>query len=111
MLGLWYAKSALVVRTLCHFVRFLETLFTQLTSSFFFHYLIAYNGTKLIYFGGNTTPTTSVGSIYILDVPTLTWKQGESADPSQNRSSMACGVSGDNFITWGGNYKGFTLCS
>ncbi|KAF9935145.1 hypothetical protein FBU30_007524 [Linnemannia zychae] len=62
----------------------------------------AYNGTKIIFFGGNTVSTISVATIYILDVTTMTWKQGPDADASQARSSMACGVSGDNFVAWGG---------
>ncbi|KAG0375690.1 hypothetical protein BGX24_008775 [Mortierella sp. AD032] len=62
----------------------------------------AYNGSKIIHFGGNTTPTTSIGTISILDVATMTWTQGPSIDPSLHRSSMACGVSGDNVVIWGG---------
>ncbi|KAK3806503.1 MAG: hypothetical protein JOS17DRAFT_822898 [Linnemannia elongata] len=64
----------------------------------------AYNGTKMILFGGHNSSGPSGGYLFILDVPTLTWNQGPSVDPSQNRSSMACSVSGDNFIVWGG-YK------
>ncbi|KAF9122563.1 hypothetical protein BGW39_009651 [Mortierella sp. 14UC] len=64
----------------------------------------AYNGTKMILFGGHNSSRPSGGYLFILDVPTLTWNQGPNVDPSQNRSSMACSVSGDNFIVWGG-YK------
>ncbi|KAH7034400.1 hypothetical protein BKA57DRAFT_476077 [Linnemannia elongata] len=64
----------------------------------------AYNGTKMILFGGHNSSGPSGGYLFILDVPTMTWSQGLSVDPSQNRSSMACSVSGDNFIVWGG-YK------
>ncbi|KAK3830336.1 MAG: hypothetical protein J3R72DRAFT_478845 [Linnemannia gamsii] len=55
----------------------------------------AYEGTKMILFGGDT-----IGDIYILDVPTMEWIQGQSA--TSGRSSMACTVAGDNFISWGG---------
>ncbi|KAF9284703.1 hypothetical protein BGZ88_009833 [Linnemannia elongata] len=69
----------------------------------------AYNGTKIIYFGGNGLSSDSVGSIYILDVLKMSWTQGPNVDPSQNRSSMACAVSGDNFIAWGGERWNPTL--
>ncbi|KAF9935144.1 hypothetical protein FBU30_007523 [Linnemannia zychae] len=62
----------------------------------------AYNGSKMVLFGGNPPGADSVGTLFILDVPTMTWSQGPSTDPSQNRSQMACTVSGDNFIAWGG---------
>jgi len=56
----------------------------------------------MLFFGGNLPAEASVATLYILDVPSLTWSQGESADPSESRSEMACAVSGDNFIVWGG---------
>ncbi|KAF9933815.1 hypothetical protein BGZ75_004546 [Mortierella antarctica] len=74
----------------------------------------AYNGTKFIVFGGALYPDVVMevdgvisraaikGSIYILDVQTLTWSKGADADPQYIRSDMACGVSGDNFVAWGG---------
>ncbi|KAF9154077.1 hypothetical protein BG015_001899 [Linnemannia schmuckeri] len=62
----------------------------------------AYNGTKMLLFGGNTDTTQSVDTLYILDVPTMTWTQAPSSLDA--RSDMACSVSGDNFIVWGG-YK------
>ncbi|KAK3812444.1 MAG: hypothetical protein J3R72DRAFT_530129 [Linnemannia gamsii] len=65
----------------------------------------AYNGTKIILFGGRNGRTvekgSSVGNLYILDVTSMTWTEGPSADA---RSLMACSVSGDNFLVWGG-YK------
>ncbi|KAK3812442.1 MAG: hypothetical protein J3R72DRAFT_480723 [Linnemannia gamsii] len=64
----------------------------------------AYNGTKIILFGGRISMTiegSSVGNLYILDVTSMTWTEGPSADA---RSLMACSVSGDNFLVWGG-YK------
>jgi hypothetical protein len=61
---------------------------------------LAYNGTKMILFGGNTDMTQSVDTLYILDVPSMTWTQAPSSLDA--RSDMACSVSGDNFIVWGG---------
>ncbi|KAF9357481.1 hypothetical protein BGX26_003668 [Mortierella sp. AD094] len=66
----------------------------------------AYNGTKVVLFGGETTGRTPLGSIYILDVSTMTWEKGTDIDPSLNRNGMACSVAGDNFIAWGGGQLG-----
>ncbi|KAF9121789.1 hypothetical protein BGX30_002366 [Mortierella sp. GBA39] len=65
----------------------------------------AYGGTKMIVFGGRYTSGVDSGSIYILDVKTMDWTQGTAADPSQNRTGMACTVAGDNFVAWGGDYN------
>ncbi|KAF9953942.1 hypothetical protein BGZ72_005047 [Mortierella alpina] len=62
----------------------------------------AYGGSKMILFGGCTISRRSLGSIYILDMKTLSWMKGPDVDPSQNRSRMACAVAGDNFVAWGG---------
>ncbi|KAF9082568.1 hypothetical protein BGX29_003745, partial [Mortierella sp. GBA35] len=62
----------------------------------------AYNGTKMILFGGRINDTVTQGSIYILDLPKRVWTKGPNVNPSQYRSHMACGVSGDNFLAWGG---------
>ncbi|KAG0051314.1 hypothetical protein BGZ83_003874 [Gryganskiella cystojenkinii] len=64
----------------------------------------AYGGTKMVLFGGCTVTRQSLGSIYILDVNTLSWTKGPDVDPAQNRSGMACAVAGDNFIAWGGEH-------
>src|SRR5689334_9737012 len=58
----------------------------------------------MVLFGGNPPGEDSIGTLYILDVPSMTWTQGPSIDPSQNRSQLACTVNGDNFIAWGGKY-------
>ncbi|KAF9951025.1 hypothetical protein BGZ72_007359 [Mortierella alpina] len=63
----------------------------------------AYDGTKLIVFGGISTASFStLGSIYMLDAQNLTWTRGADAETSQNRVGMACAVAGDKFIAWGG---------
>ncbi|KAG0276359.1 hypothetical protein BGZ96_003340 [Linnemannia gamsii] len=62
----------------------------------------AYNGTKMILFGGNTETTQSVDSLFILDVPSMSWTKAPNSLDA--RSDMGCSVSGDNFIVWGG-YK------
>ncbi|KAH7056317.1 hypothetical protein BKA57DRAFT_489127 [Linnemannia elongata] len=61
----------------------------------------AYNGTKMILFGGDGSGP-SVASLSILDISTMTWITGKDAPDA--RSEMACAVAGDNFVVWGG-YK------
>ncbi|KAF9123087.1 Multiple epidermal growth factor-like domains protein 8 [Mortierella sp. 14UC] len=63
----------------------------------------AYEGTKVILFGGLRANDTTIADIYILDVPSLKWTKGRSAPGT--RVSMACAVAGDNFIVWGGESK------
>ncbi|KAH7046418.1 hypothetical protein BKA57DRAFT_537280 [Linnemannia elongata] len=62
----------------------------------------AYNGTKLIVFGGIGLYGFVKSSIYTLDARTLEWTAGKPADINQGRRLMACAVSGDSFIAWGG---------
>ncbi|KAF9121613.1 hypothetical protein BG015_005775, partial [Linnemannia schmuckeri] len=62
-----------------------------------------YSGAKMVLFGGDNGSGQSVSSIYILDVASMTWTYGEPAPDA--RSDMACSVSGDNFIVWGGIRK------
>ncbi|KAF8933979.1 hypothetical protein BGZ47_010568, partial [Haplosporangium gracile] len=60
----------------------------------------AHNGAKMVLFGGmNAAAEEYSGTLYILDVPTMTWSQGSSSLP---RLGMVCSVSGDYFIVWGG---------
>ncbi|KAG0370751.1 hypothetical protein BGZ54_004252 [Gamsiella multidivaricata] len=64
----------------------------------------AYNGSKLMLFGGlNPLGTSVLGDIYILDVATLTWAKGTDMTTVGARSSAACGVSSDYFLSWGGS--------
>lgn len=44
----------------------------------------------------------SKNTTYILDIPSMAWTKGPAVDASQSRSAMACSVSGDNFVIWGG---------
>lgn len=60
--------------------------------------LLAYGGAKMVVFGGRFGGSIS-GSIYILDVASMTWSEGQSSQP---RTGMVCSVSGDYFIAWGG---------
>ncbi|KAF9130633.1 Multiple epidermal growth factor-like domains protein 8 [Mortierella sp. GBA39] len=62
----------------------------------------AYGGKKMVVFGGELYLEHPRGSIFILDVPTLTWTQGPDIDNPLSRSSAACTVAGDNFVVWGG---------
>ncbi|KAG0254450.1 Acyl-CoA-binding domain-containing protein 5 [Mortierella polycephala] len=63
----------------------------------------AYDGTKMILFGGKDKDSQLLGSIYIFDLASMSWTKGADIDPSQNRASMACTVAGDNFVAWGGS--------
>ncbi|KAF9122802.1 hypothetical protein BGW39_009483 [Mortierella sp. 14UC] len=58
----------------------------------------AYNGAKMLLFGGGVDGA-EIGTLFILDVATMTWSRGPSSQP---RKGMACAVSGDNFVVWGG---------
>ncbi|KAG0375082.1 hypothetical protein BGX24_009562 [Mortierella sp. AD032] len=71
----------------------------------------AYNGTKILLFGGLTSTGAAVGTLYTLDVTNMIWSLSESAQPSQNRYGMACSVSGDNFVIWGGQTAGGAVLS
>lgn len=71
-------------------------------TSFFLSLHIAYNGTKLILFGGHEMDGISKNTTYILDVTSMEWTKGPAVDASQSRSAMACSVSGDNVVIWGG---------
>ncbi|KAK5823561.1 hypothetical protein F5H01DRAFT_376471 [Linnemannia elongata] len=60
----------------------------------------AYSGTKMLVFGGvDVFAEASIDTLYILDVPTLTWSLGGKYQP---RTGMVCSVSGDYLIVWGG---------
>lgn len=61
----------------------------------------AYNGTKLILFGGRTA-TASLGDIYLYDVLKSKWSPGAPGGTGRARSSHVCAVSGDMFLAWGG---------
>ena len=65
-------------------------------------YSVAYNGTKMILFGGQTSNGATPGDLYTLDMESMTWNLTQTVPSSQSRHSMACSVSGDNFIIWGG---------
>lgn len=58
----------------------------------------AYNGNKMLVFGGGFNGT-ELGTLYILDVPTMTWTRGPSSQP---RKGMACAAADNNFVVWGG---------
>ncbi|KAG0263247.1 hypothetical protein BG011_009082 [Mortierella polycephala] len=72
--------------------------------SVFAHCMVpAYKGTKMVLFGGRRRIGQSSGSIYILDLETLSWKRGADVDPSQARYSMTCTAAGDSFVVFGGS--------
>ncbi|KAK5801779.1 hypothetical protein F5H01DRAFT_354645 [Linnemannia elongata] len=62
----------------------------------------AYNGTKMIVFGGAGLNGVTNADIHILDMPTREWTLGESANATHARRNMACATSGDGFVAWGG---------
>lgn len=52
----------------------------------------------------------SKNTTYILDVPSMEWTKGSAVDASQSRSAMACSVSGDNVVIWGGTNVVLLFC-
>ncbi|KAF9377922.1 hypothetical protein CPC16_011581 [Podila verticillata] len=68
----------------------------------------AFNGAKLILFGGlgpissANLSLTARSDIFIYDVAKAEWTQGADAGATRARASHACGVSGDALIVWGG---------
>ncbi|KAF9927102.1 hypothetical protein FBU30_003490 [Linnemannia zychae] len=66
----------------------------------------AYEGRKMVVFGGAGLDNIAKDSIYILDLVTQVWTPGNGAGPEQARTNMACVVSGDSFIAWGGESGG-----
>ncbi|KAF9366773.1 hypothetical protein BGX34_007547 [Mortierella sp. NVP85] len=59
------------------------------------------DGSKIVVFGGSLDTKTYYQDIYILDVPTATWKRGPPATVPRTR--MACGFHSGQFIAWGGS--------
>ncbi|KAF9432961.1 Multiple epidermal growth factor-like domains protein 8 [Entomortierella beljakovae] len=62
----------------------------------------AYNGSKMIVFGGQGTDRSPLGSIYVLDIPSMTWSKGVDVKSNLYRNNMACAVSGNYFVAVGG---------
>lgn len=66
--------------------------------------LLAYSGAKILVFGGYGSQIGSdtmyiPDTLYVLDVPTMTWSLGAKYQP---RLGMVCSVSGDYLVVWGG---------
>ncbi|KAF9435613.1 hypothetical protein BGZ76_005900 [Entomortierella beljakovae] len=61
----------------------------------------AYNGSKMIVFGG-ILYSSYQSNLYILDVESMKWTRGTDIEQSLARLRMACSVSGDSFVSWGG---------
>jgi hypothetical protein len=98
------SHCSLSVNTAKYFFDTIPIVFLTLFDFFYFAFdNVAYNGTKMLLFGGDSSSSEpSVGMLHILDVRNMIWSKTEGVDPSLGRSSMACAVSGDNFIVWGG---------
>lgn len=62
----------------------------------------AFNGDKLILFGGSNAIGAPLSDIYIFDVAKSAWTQGPDGGSGYARSSHACAMSGDALIVWGG---------
>ncbi|KAF9423606.1 hypothetical protein BGZ76_003646 [Entomortierella beljakovae] len=60
-------------------------------------------GSMMILYGGWTLDGRTLDSIFFLDPATMQWTKGPEISPTQRRGGMACSVSGDNFIVWGGD--------
>lgn len=60
----------------------------------------AYNGTKLIVYGGSVDDIP-LRDIFIYNIANATWSQGLEAGPGHARAGHACAVSGDALIVWG----------
>ncbi|KAF9361963.1 hypothetical protein BGX34_006801 [Mortierella sp. NVP85] len=64
----------------------------------------AYDGTKIVFFGGYDESNIAFADIFVLDVATLTWTKGPSAPADDRRANSACAASGDYFISWCGEH-------
>ncbi|KAG0295819.1 hypothetical protein BGZ96_010937 [Linnemannia gamsii] len=62
----------------------------------------AYNGTKMILFGGFDQFGRELGDIYVLDVATLGWTRGTDGGATAARAHTACAITNDLFVAWGG---------
>ncbi|KAF9128427.1 hypothetical protein BGW39_005051 [Mortierella sp. 14UC] len=62
----------------------------------------AYNGTKMILFGGFDQSGRALDDIYILDVSSLKWTKGTPGGPTVARGCASCAVTNDYFVVWGG---------
>ncbi|KAG0292699.1 hypothetical protein BGZ97_005525 [Linnemannia gamsii] len=62
----------------------------------------AYGGSKIVLFGGVTDLSPTSADIFIFDVATLTWTQGQTGDSTVGRVYAACAVTNDMFVAWGG---------
>ncbi|KAK3833691.1 MAG: hypothetical protein J3R72DRAFT_477966 [Linnemannia gamsii] len=62
----------------------------------------AYEGTKMILFGGIGLGDQYLDDIYILDVASLKWTKGTPGGPTVARRHASCAVTNDLFVVWGG---------
>ncbi|KAG0252771.1 hypothetical protein BG011_006745 [Mortierella polycephala] len=63
----------------------------------------AYDGAKIILFGGEPETGSNRGDIFILDVRNWVWKKGPAAGLDQARFAMACTAIATSFIAFGGD--------
>ncbi|KAG0310932.1 hypothetical protein BGZ99_010462, partial [Dissophora globulifera] len=63
----------------------------------------AYNGAKMILFGGIDPTGAVLGDIYFLDVATLVWTKGTDGGATVARGNTVCAVTNDLFVSWGGS--------
>ncbi|KAG0286990.1 hypothetical protein BGZ98_004843, partial [Dissophora globulifera] len=63
--------------------------------------MVTEDGSTVVVFGGTPDGNTFFNTIYILDVKSGKWKQGQSAPVARTR--MACAFHSYQFIAWGGS--------
>lgn len=61
----------------------------------------AEDGSKIVLFGGAKDSNTNYDTLYVLDVASTTWKQGQSA-PSA-RTKFSCGFYKNQYVAFGGS--------
>ncbi|KAF9420389.1 hypothetical protein BGZ94_009124, partial [Podila epigama] len=65
-------------------------------------FVSAYNGAKLVLFGGEGEGKVTLSDIYIFDVASEKWERGRDGGPTRARAGHSCAISGDNLVIFGG---------
>ncbi|KAF9432849.1 Leucine-zipper-like transcriptional regulator 1, partial [Entomortierella beljakovae] len=62
----------------------------------------AYNGTRMVVFGGRDQRGSVLGDVYTLDMCSFRWEKGTDASFLITRANFACAVTNDLLVIWGG---------
>ncbi|KAF9105629.1 Acyl-CoA-binding domain-containing protein 5 [Mortierella sp. GBA35] len=62
----------------------------------------AYNGTRVLLYGGVDQNNAPLSDLYILNLETMAWTKQDVALPPLGRAYPACAVTNDMFVAWGG---------